>query len=151
MLLIFGDSGQGVSLIKDALTLNADYAGEAAAAYARFADKLRAEANYTEAAQWYRKAWETYPPLLWHRVYLAETLEAQGLFDEAVAEYRAVLMEAPESPYSAERLDAVLANNYTHEARVAVWGQIVDENPDATIPQKYLNFSLEQGVSFRPQ
>ncbi len=138
MLLIFGDSGQGVSLIKDALTLNADYAGEAAAAYARFADKLRAEANYTEAAQWYRKAWETYPPLLWHRVYLAETLEAQGLFDEAVAEYRAVLLEAPESPYSAARLNAILIAQEPPEVRESVWREILEAHPEAKIPLQYL-------------
>ncbi len=65
-------------------------------------------------------------------------MEAQGLHSQAAEEYRAILLEAPESPYSAERLDAILIAHEPPEVRESVWREIMEVHPEARIPLQYL-------------
>ncbi len=93
-----------------------------------------------------RRARDLSPKDLRHRVALGEALEAAGNEDGALAEYRAVAEEAPESPESqrsSERMDGICQQRGGAAARVAAWKDLVQNHPDAAMLHLYLGMALE--------
>ncbi len=145
-LLAAGDTVQGEKALGRALHANEDYRNDVAEAYARLAKRLSDEGKHAEAADWQRKAADTAPANLAHRVRLAEILETGERYDEAVKEYRRVLMTTPESPHSAERLDGILVKRNMLKERTALWREIAAAHPDAELPARYLKMAGGDGT-----
>lgn len=90
----------------------------------------------------YTKALEFFPDDLWYAVRLAEYLEVKGEFNRAEERYRNILHHAPESPYSADKLDALLRKETDETRRTRVWKEIHQRHEEAYTPALYLSKAL---------
>ncbi len=89
----------------------------------------------------YRDAVNETPENLWHQVHMGEMLEQLGRGEEAVGIYQKVLYQAPESPYTAARVDALLAAQ-TPNDRLTFWRTLNQGHPDAVQPGLRLGVAL---------
>ena len=78
------------------------------------------------------------PDDLSYTVALGEALLAQNRLEEAAAQFRKVLMVAPESPRSAALLDETYLRLNAPEEHRRVWREIGDMHPDATLPSSMI-------------
>lgn len=104
-------------------------------------------ASFAEAI--YRDIITLEPEDLQYTVNLADALVANGELEEAAHQYKTVLEKAPESPYCADRLDALLMTSGSVEPRVQYWDELCRLHPDASIPWLYLGIALEDAA--RPE
>ena len=109
----------------------------------RKAKELLSAGDIAEALVQIRRARSLAPTDLRNRVALGEALEASGDDDGALAEYRAVVAEAPESPYCGGRIDTSYVRRNDPAARVAEWRRLVQLHPDAAVPHLHLGLALE--------
>jgi Flp pilus assembly protein TadD len=109
----------------------------------RKAKELLSAGNIAEALAEIRRARSLAPTDLRNRVALGEALEASGDDDGALAEYRAVVAEAPESPYCSGRIDTIYGRRNNPAARVDEWRRLVQLHPDAAVPHLHLGLALE--------
>ncbi len=77
-------------------------------------------------------------------VALGQTLEVSGDDEGALAEYRTLLAQTPESPELSERIDAVYRRRNNPPARVAEWKGLAQNHADAAMPQLHLGMALEE-------
>ncbi len=97
-----------------------------------------------KAADLYRVALQISPTDFWPQVYLGEIFENQGKNDAAREAYKKVLLQKPESPVSAEKLQNLLVKmNTPPEAILAEWQVLSGAHPEAAVPNYYLGMALE--------
>jgi Flp pilus assembly protein TadD len=138
-----GDVEGGLRLVDEAAAAAPDLSGPAAEACGRAA-KARLSAGDTPAAlALLQRARSLSPTDLRYRVALGGALEAAGDDDGALAEYRAVVAEMPESPHSSDQIDAILLRRKDLPGRVAEWRGAVERHPDAAVPHMHLGLALE--------
>ena len=140
-----GDVDGGLLLMNDGVGAMPDLAGFAAEACSRAASARLAVHDIPGGLSLLKRARSLSPTNLSHRVALGGALEAAGDDDGALAEYRAVVMEVPESPRSSARIDAIYGRRNDSAARVAEWRHLADLHPGAAWPRVHLGLALESG------
>lgn len=101
--------------------------------------------HYELAVELYKLALYVAPEDLWPKVHLAELYEQLGEFEDALNAYYEVLLQAPESPVTAEKMDALQERMAVSAADTADrWRSIVEKNPHAAIPLFHLGMALEK-------
>jgi len=139
-----GDSKQGTERLMQAAANNAAtavfIAGECSTRAAAFADQDEVD----RAVDFYEAALQISPTDLWPQVHLGEVYESQGRNDAAREAYKKVLLQKPESPVSAQKLQNLLVHMQTPpEAILAEWQNLADAHPEAAVPTYYLGMALE--------
>jgi tetratricopeptide (TPR) repeat protein len=86
-----------------------------------------------------RKAIVLGPHNLLYYLHLGRILLAQDRFEEALEQFRKVLLEVPESPNAAKLLDQAWDGMNNPEMRYQDWESIVDAHPEAEIPRQHLD------------
>jgi len=139
-----GNSEHGTDLMIRATTADTAMAvfvaGECSARAASFVDQEKMD----RAADLYRVALQLSPTDFWPQVYLGEICESLGKNDAAREAYKKVLLQKPESPLSAQKLqDLLVKMNTPPEAILAEWQVLSDAHPEAAVPNYYLGMALE--------
>ncbi len=99
--------------------------------------------DYAFAEAIYREIIAQAPHDMWHKVKYGEILRAQGDHESALNVFMEILDAAPESPYSAQKLDELFERTNSPEQRVAFWRALCERNQDASVPQYHLGLALE--------
>ena len=139
-----GDRDAGLALAEEAVCDDAALGAGAAEVYSHAAEALLSERNPKGALPFLRRAASLSPGDLHHRAALGTVLETLGDDAGALAEYRAVVEEAPESPRASDRIDAILDRRGDPAARVREWRRLVQLHPDATVPQLHLDMARKK-------
>ncbi|MCK5863025.1 MAG: tetratricopeptide repeat protein, partial [Candidatus Hydrogenedentes bacterium] len=109
----------------------------------------RIAAYYTEtgahafAEAIYREVMELAPDNGWHQVRYAEALMAQENYSKAQEVFVDILQGAPESPYSADKLDEIFERIEEPALRVSTWKSLYTRYPEAFIPVLHYGKALE--------
>jgi len=101
-------------------------------------------ADYLGAERLLLAAEAAQPENLWHQVRLGEALSGQERYDEALARFRRVLTQVPDSPHTAARVDAIYERLGTPDARIREWEALVKMHPDSSILLQHLNKASNQ-------
>jgi len=78
-----------------------------------------------------------------HVIHLADMLADRGETEKAIEQYTLVLKRKPESPYSADRIDALLKKNKTPDEQLRYWEEARDLHPMAMVPALFLARTYE--------
>ncbi|HQB03099.1 MAG TPA: tetratricopeptide repeat protein [Candidatus Hydrogenedentes bacterium] len=140
--LLLNNYDQGYQKIKEALKNDPVLSTEAGTELAAAGDALYKQNDFGRALQLFQLAEEFESTNLWHQVRQGECLEAQHKFSDAAALYTAVLLKAPESPYSAFKLDSMLQDHEDNKVRIKSWQHIYEHTDKASLPAFYLGMSL---------
>ena len=140
--LLLNNYDQGYQKIKEALKNDPVLSTEAGTELAAAGDALYKQNDFGRALQLFQLAEEFESTNLWHQVRQGECLEAQHKFSDAAALYTAVLLKAPESPYSAFKLDSMLQDHEDNKVRIKSWQHIYEHTGKASLPAFYLGMSL---------
>lgn len=107
--------------------------------------------EHDQAAHYYQKAVVNYraaivsdPGNLANHYGLAQSLEAQEKYDEALDIYHEVMSGAPESPKTAGRIDALYVSAGRRGDLTELWKQYVGMHPTAAIPHFHLGLAFER-------
>jgi len=138
-----GGMEEGLRLMDGAVRAVPELAGAAAEACGRAAGVRSTAGDMPGSALLLRHAREFAPADRRWRVALGDALTAAGDDAAALAEYRAVVAEVPESPHSCGQIDAALRRSAGPAARVAEWRRCVEETTDSMLPRLYLGMALE--------
>ncbi|NLN92043.1 MAG: tetratricopeptide repeat protein, partial [Candidatus Hydrogenedens sp.] len=103
---------------------------------------LREEGDLADTSRFYEEVSARFPDELWYVVRLAECLEVMGEEDQALELYVDVLLQAPESPYSAHKLDSLLQKKEDAFARISIWKEIHEENENSYVTSLHLGLAL---------
>lgn len=121
-----------------------DLRDRAAAWISKEADHLRESGSLPLAFAYYEAAAKVSPGELWNQVRMGEILAGNGDYAAAIALFQHVLERAPESPYTAKRLDDLFVEQgYLKEAE-RFWKALAEAHPDTSVPQLFLGISLER-------
>ena len=137
LLLGNGDIVKGTEYLNHALTLQDTLAPEVAQAYSRAAQLFQEQGKLKEAVALSEKALEMAPYDLWNLVRIGEIHQQEGNTDAAKACFQEVLIKAPESPYTAGRLQALFTAERDAQAE-AFWRYLAELHPEAQLPRDYL-------------
>lgn len=142
--ILTGNMDQGLTKIQEIVQQHPDQAEGISAHLGELAKNFTGQGKMEEAILLYKSALEISPTDLWPQVYLGEIYEAQGNQDNALEAYRSVLMQKPESPVSAQKLQELLVKIQTPpEAILAEWQAISNSHPDAAVPLQYMGMAQE--------
>lgn len=140
--LLLGNYDQGYQKIEKALKNDPVLSTEAGTELAAAGDALYKQNDFGRALQLFQLAAKFESTNLWHQVRQGECLEAQHKFSDAAALYTAVLLKAPDSPYSAFKLDSMLQDHEDNKVRIKSWQHIYEHTDKASLPAFYLGMSL---------
>ncbi len=143
LLMMRGETSQGLKLINEAASAEPANAEQAAAACAAAAKKRMTAGDVPGAVGALQCAHSLMPEVMEYRVELAGVLGTAGDDDRALGEYRATVAEASESPHSCDGIDAVYLRRNDPAARLAEWKSLVQDHPDAAMPRLHLGMALE--------
>lgn len=121
-----------------------EQSGVIAAQIAAIGDEYKENKNYVQAENEYRLAMMLSPIDRGYQVKLADSFLAQDKFIEALENYRAVLLAAPESPYSAAQHDSICEKQHCVDEAAAFWRMLHEKYPDAAVPALRLGRHLER-------
>lgn len=139
-----GNPEQGTEYLIQAAKSNTATAVFIAGECSKKASVCEDQGNLDAAITLYVAALQVSPTDLWPQVHLGELYEREGQFDDALEAYRKVLLQKPESPVSAQKLqDLLVKTQPPSEAILAEWQAISDAHPDAVVPLQYLGMALE--------
>ena len=138
-----GDVTGGLELVDGAVAEAPDLSAAAAEAYARAARARVAAGDAAAAVALLRRASALAASDLRYTVALGDALDASGDAMAARAQFRAVLDQVPESPYSAARLDALCRRRNSSADCVGEWGALVKAHPESSLARMYLGRALQ--------
>ena len=148
LLLLYGellfetdDAVAALGYLERAAALDDDVASQAGALVATYAAQALEDGEPARAEQLYHQAAALAPDDHWHKVRLAETLEAMGRAEEAEALYAEVLRCAPESPYTAAVIDDRYVARADSDGRIRFWKDIRARQPEAITPMLHLGIA----------
>ncbi len=98
---------------------------------------------YAFAEAIYREIIAQAPDDMWYKIKYGEILRAQGSHDAAVKLFMEILEAAPESPYSAQKLDELFEKVNHPEQRIEFWRALSESNREAAVPQYHLGLALK--------
>ncbi len=119
----------------DARHVPEDIVNRVAATAGSFLEKT----DYHTAERLLLAAEAAQPENLWHQVRLGEALAGQGRYDEALARFRLVLTQVPDSPHTAAQVDAIYERLGAPEARIREWEDLAEMHPNSSIVLRHLN------------
>jgi tetratricopeptide (TPR) repeat protein len=139
-----GNSEQGTDFLIRATKADTAMAVFVAGECSKRAAAFKESGNLDAALHLYTAALQVYPVDLWPQVYLGEIYESQGKNDAAREAYKKVLLQKPESPVSAQKLqDLLVRMQVPPETILAEWQVLSDAHPEAVVPLKYLGMAPE--------
>lgn len=147
--ILDGQMEGGISRITSTLAQEPGLSNEISKYCGDLAEKLALDGKTDIAVRLYRLALEISPDDLWPLVRLGDLYEEKGDLEAAIASYFQVLLSAPESPYSARRMDALLQVIHSDpEERLRPWRQLLEQYPQSLIPRIYLGATLRRNGDF---
>lgn len=140
-----GNMDEGLAAMRDIAQKHPNQVSDISKHLGEIAAIFTGQEKMEEAILLYKTALELSPTDLWPQVRLGEIYEAQGNVDAALDTYRQVLLQKPESPVTASKLQRLLIRTQaSQEAVLAAWQDIVDGTPQvAAVPLFYLSLALE--------
>lgn len=142
LLADIGDTAGALEALGALSSVRAGGENAAAAALDRIAETLIKRSETQAAAGVLRKSAALEPGNFEHAMLLAGVLEQLGDGGGALEQYRTVMLALPESPKSAERIDAIYAARGDGQGRVAEWRGMVAHDPKARTPRLRLAAAL---------
>ncbi len=140
-----GNIEDGAGKMRDAAKRDPQLASEIAKRCAEVAVYFAEQQHYEAAVYLNQTALEIFPDDLWPQVRLGELYDTAGDLEAARNAYLLVLEKAPESPYTAGKLEALMRRmKLNARQRMEVWEDLVKRHPDATVPAAYLQESLTE-------
>lgn len=133
-----GEPEAAVDRIRTVAKERPELAGVAAAGLSEEAMKAFGGGNMAQAEALLRSARTLQPDNLLYAMQIGELLLKQGGIQEAIEEFKAVLMAVPDSPKTAGLLDEAYRLKQDPDGRLRAWREIADAHPDAELPRKYL-------------
>jgi len=137
------DFDQGYSMMDQALAAEPELKSLYEAGLARIADARAESGDHAAAVTASEKLSAMALEDLGRLVTLADALMAAGRKEEAADRYKEVLRKAPDSSYSANRLDGLLKASGP-DARIVFWEEVSKQHPDAYLPSFYLGMAHEE-------
>ncbi len=141
-LLFHGETEEALGYLTQSVANDKLLADAAALALAERAQKAAAAMEYLLAERLYRLAVSWAPDNLWHKVALGELLEELDQKEESLGLYKDVLQVAPDSPYTAMKLDALYDALERRQARADFWHVLHQQYPNAFLPAMRLGLAL---------
>ncbi|HDP35161.1 MAG TPA: tetratricopeptide repeat protein, partial [Candidatus Hydrogenedentes bacterium] len=142
LMMETGDLASGLEHLTRAVGQDPELAKRAGDVMAGYAEQAREDGDLALAESLFQKAMEIAPKELWNKVYLGEVLELQGRDKEAESLYRSVLLAAPESPYTAQKVDSMYTERGDNAGRVQFWKDICAEHHAAVVPTLHLGMAF---------
>ena len=105
---------------------------------------LLCKGDYASAQQLLQMLLNVQPDNLWHRVRLGEVYAAQTDYRAALDQFRSVLIEFPDSPYTATQMDRVYQLMNIPEERVQMWSTLAEQYPESQVLKRHLNLARSQ-------
>ncbi len=136
-----GGEHAGMALLMKTLEEQPEKRRTAATACNEAGRYLMGQGSYDEAAAVFGMACDFYQDDLWSCVARGEALAAAGNVTEARETYIAILLQAPESPYTAHHLDALYEDDAA--SRIERWRMLTETHPGAAVPRAYLGRAYE--------
>ncbi len=132
--MLLGNPAKGRERLEKALADEPSSFGYAAGALGE-AGLMMAKAKNRDGVEYAKRAVEVCATDLWHKVRLGEVYQTLGMFDEALAAYREVMHAAPESPFTATRIDEIWQARNKPVERAEEWRKLTDSLPQAAEPR----------------
>jgi tetratricopeptide (TPR) repeat protein len=134
---------KGRVMMDKALELAPELRPELVAGLTRIATHYTETGAHSFAEAIYREVMELAPDDGWHKVRYGEALLAQENYVKAGEVFVSILERAPESPYSAHKLNEVFQKRAVPNERIAFWESLCKQHPDAYIPALQYAIALE--------
>lgn len=131
---LLGDMKSGVEGIRGAIKDRPELVGDVAAYLSEAALKDLSAKNLSRAEALLRAAQALEPDNLSHCMNLGEVLLEQGRADEAIEQFRRLLMVVPDSPRTAGLMDVAYRLKQDSGGHVQAWREIRQVHPDAALP-----------------
>ena len=134
---------KGRVMMDKALELAPELRPELVAGLTRIATHYTETGAHSFAEAIYREVMELAPDDGWHKVRYGEALMAQENYEKAGEVFLDILDGAPESPFSAHKLDEVFTKTNAQEQRSDTWKSLCKQYPDAYVPALHYAIALQ--------
>ncbi len=143
MQIIQGDYEKGFQLVKRAVDQDPQTTNEAIDLIGEAGMRFLEAGMHSAAISCYRFSLDLGSKNLFHNVGLGRALEGAGEPDAALEAYREVIRNAPESPTTAGRIDAIYEARGDALGRTEEWRRLAADQPEAAEPQWRLGLACE--------